>query len=564
MGKIQYTVTNFVSMILAVQVFAQHEPISDPGYVEPPLPSYEASLVAETDRGGTIFIVFNQFGDGSGSDLDGWATPSQDFESAWDTYDTAAVDDFTVTTPLQVFELIAAFRHIGGDPTLIAGFRVNIHSTLESAQTSLTGNYASLFVDIANSYVFQLGNGDYGVSMSSEMYGGGLSNLPILMTGEYWLSVVPVNSFSDNGQTYICHSTLGDPDGFAVNPGEGFGLGPIWYPDAPMAYGMSARSATNISVPEDYATIQEAINAADDGMIIEVGPGTYNESLILYYPDLTIISSDGPLATTIQGSGTSPVVQIWGGSGLFSGFTIRGGGGTLAGGVFGYGTSMDFENSIITDNHVTDKGGGVAIGGCQMEFRNVVFSSNSALSGAGIYAYSDAVDSSLLFQGCEFVENVAVEDGGGAYLRGEDTTGNYLVPIFVSCTFTGNEAGNNGGAIAAPGWYEEMVGWHDSNVAIMIGTSNVQPNATEGCLFENNVALGNVGNGKGGAVFLSRTNQWSIHYNNTYEGNTSEFGGGIYLDDSPSYISHSRFFGNTAIYSGGAIELENSTYLINQ
>ena len=38
----------------------------------------------------------------------------------------------------------------------------------------------------------------------------------------------------------------------------------------------------------------------------------------------------------------------------------------------------------------------------------------------------------------------------------------------------------------------------------------------------------------------------------------------MYLDDAFSWVSHSRFFGNRAIYSGGAIELENSTYSIKE
>jgi len=516
------------------------------------------------DRGTVIFDLIAQFGDQSGSDMSGGSSACQDFEDANDIYDVATIDNFTVTTSCEVFDIMVGLSTFNNcDVNAITGFHINIHSTLDSAETSMIGNYGSIYVAAGDHWTNLLSNGDYFLYFH-DAYGSELSLLPILIPGEYWFSVVPENSFSSNGQTGITYSTIGDADAFSTNPNEGFNNGPSWDLPAPLSYTIGAIEADVFRVPEDYATIQEAINAANDGMIIEVGPGTYTESLILYTQDLTIISSEGPLVTTIQGSGQVPVVQIWGGNGLLSGFTIRGGGGAIAGGIFGYGTSMDIENSIITDNHVTDKGGGVGLNGCQMAFNDVVFSSNSASNGGGLYAYSDVIDSQLFFQGCEFIGNVAVEDGGGVILRGEDTTGNYLIPIFVSCTFTGNEAGNNGGAIAAPSWYEEGVGYHDSNVAVMIGTSNIQPNATEGCLFENNVALGNVGNGKGGAVFLSRTNYISVLYNNTFEGNTSEFGGGLYLEYAFSWVSHSRFFGNRAIYSGGAIELENSTYSIKE
>ncbi|HIA72063.1 MAG TPA: hypothetical protein EYO01_05125, partial [Phycisphaerales bacterium] len=368
----------------------------------------------ESDRASGIFDLIAQFGDQSGSDMNGNATISQDFEESNDAFDVAAVDNFTVTTSCYIFDIFVGLRTFNGcDVNSIIGYHINIHSTLDSAQTSMTGNFASVYVDAAGAYHQLLSNGDYFLYFH-ESLGAPLDSIPILIPGEYWLSVVPVNNFSLNGQTAITNSTIGEADAFAINPEEGFGVGPIWNLSSALSYTIGATVAAVIRVPEDYATIQEAINAANDGMIIEVGPGTYTESLILNSQDLTIISSDGPLATTIRGSGQVPVVQILGGSGLLSGFTIRGGGGAIAGGIFGYGTSMDIENSIITDNHVTDKGGGVLLNGCQMEFRDVVFSLNSAMAGAGIYAYSNVLDSFLLFQGCEFTGNVAVEDGGGA------------------------------------------------------------------------------------------------------------------------------------------------------
>jgi len=49
-----------------------------------------------------------------------------------------------------------------------------------------------------------------------------------------------------------------------------------------------------------YTSIQDAIDAAADGDTIEVGPGTYNEKLVIDVPNLTIKSTDGAAATIIN------------------------------------------------------------------------------------------------------------------------------------------------------------------------------------------------------------------------------------------------------------------------
>ncbi len=64
---------------------------------------------------------------------------------------------------------------------------------------------------------------------------------------------------------------------------------------AGLGVGIAVANAETINVPEDYSTIQEAIDAADDGDIIDVAAGTYTAT------SLASIVIDKPL--TLQGAG---------------------------------------------------------------------------------------------------------------------------------------------------------------------------------------------------------------------------------------------------------------------
>jgi nitrous oxidase accessory protein len=93
---------------------------------------------------------------------------------------------------------------------------------------------------------------------------------------------------------------------------------------APHGYSNSvtANSGT-ILVPDNYTTIQEAINAAEEGDTIFVRAGTYYEHLVVDKP-LSLVGEDRH-NTTIDGNGTRIIIHLKANNINLSGFTIENG-----------------------------------------------------------------------------------------------------------------------------------------------------------------------------------------------------------------------------------------------
>jgi len=107
-----------------------------------------------------------------------------------------------------------------------------------------------------------------------------------------------------------------------------------------------------IIVPDDYPTIQAAIDHAKDGDTIKVMPGTYYENIVVNKM-LEIIGESGAYVTIIDGGGSGNVVHLACDGVKINGFTIRNSGSTYNG------IYTDLHYNIIQDNIIENNGEGI-------------------------------------------------------------------------------------------------------------------------------------------------------------------------------------------------------------
>ena len=206
-------------------------------------------------------------------------------------------------------------------------------------------------------------------------------------------------------------------------------------------------NAEQLRVPQQYPSINKAIDAASDGDSIVVGPGIWNEAINFSGKTLILRSAQGPASTILDGTGlNTSIVQIASGEELgtqIRGFTFINGTGRyflgerVAGAIFTLQTSPRIENCVFKDNDVTGSGGAIASYGGAPEIRNCDFTDNIAGTGEGGGAIATNSGCEARIQNCYFTRNKATFAGGAI---------NNLIssPTIVNCVFIGNEAALGG------------------------------------------------------------------------------------------------------------------------
>jgi hypothetical protein len=227
----------------------------------------------------------------------------------------------------------------------------------------------------------------------------------------------------------------------------------------------SQGSARTIVVPQEYASVQAAIDAGQDGDTIIVQPGTYEESIVFGGKNLVVRSQDPNdpqiVAATIlqapaprRGSAAVTVVNFLNGesrAAVLSGFTITGGTGSIfpetPGASFGGGILCILSSPTITLNVITgnlvsmvggtngagDYGGGVACFSSNALITRNVLRGNTAYAGGAVFVQGGAplIANNIIY------DNKAVAGGGACLVYGG---------VLANNTLTGNQ-GDAGGNV---------------------------------------------------------------------------------------------------------------------
>ena len=339
----------------------------------------------------------------------------------------------------------------------------------------------------------------------------------------------------------ITGASLSDP---RVPAGEGIGRSPL------EALPGIEQDFTYISVPDDFATIQAAINAAHDGDTVLVAPGTYYENLELQGKNITLASyflTTQDFAyiekTVIDGGGKDFVLSVAedvGPETTITGFTFR----NADDGIVVHG-EMTF-----TVNHVNQVRDGIDFEGGGGIVQNSRFDFNE----------DDGID--LDDDTAVIIENNWIADNrdDGIEIRFHPYTGPKLVISILSNWIAGN--GEDGIQLID---YEGLSSRH-----LLIQDNLIVNNAMAG-----------IGSTSGGNTVENYEGSSSVEptfvFNNTFVGNNHALTGGdnlvvlnnLFVEssaiavknvDSQSILSHNLFWGNVVDSVNSNVDLNTTLW----
>jgi parallel beta-helix repeat protein len=203
-----------------------------------------------------------------------------------------------------------------------------------------------------------------------------------------------------------------------------------------------------ILVPDEYATIQEAINAASLGDTVYVKAGTYYESVVV---NTTVsLIGESKEATIIEAGWRNNAIHIVADNVCVRGFTIRGSGGILVDASFNSSISgNNIEGKVeVVDFHVFFSGDGIHLQYCS----NCSVSENN-ISYTKIAIYLDHSAN------CLISENNVISSQYGIVLEGSS-----------NCLLLSNTACNNDYGIVLGGILSNIRPWPSTNCVLRNNT----------------------------------------------------------------------------------------------
>lgn len=266
-----------------------------------------------------------------------------------------------------------------------------------------------------------------------------------------------------------------------------------------------------LRVPDEYVSIQAAIDAAEEGETILVAPGIYKENLDLKGKRNITLSSTFGIgtsdinATVIDGSNSGPCIIANQAEENIKiiGFTLTNGSGFVVDGI--------------------TKGGAIYADDSNLELISNQFKQNNAVS-AGNYAYGGAIyalSSSITLSSNSFIDNQATSSSYNAFggaIAAEGTTLNLIDKNYFQQNIVKGKASSFGGAIYA---------------------------------FASNVSINN-------DEFISNAASWIYPY-----APSQTFGGALFIDGSSTLSLTGTIIEKNEAAKGGGLSIKNSVATIN-
>jgi predicted outer membrane repeat protein len=401
------------------------------------------------------------------------------------------------------------FAEVSFRQSILAGNQATAPSGCEPGTGTIASN-GDNFLDAEDACTFETVDGVDLVDTNGPNLG------PLQFNGGDTITRLP-NSASPVIDAYVgCGETF-DQRGVERPQGEGCDIGSV---------------ELEVVTPQ---TLQDLIDEASAGAVVDVPPGTYFETITI--GDGKTLRGDGSEAgnTVINGSGFEDAVA-----------TVEEGG-------------ASFENLTLADGV-----GGILIDGTDLDvsIANVEITGNSGLFAHGIRVVGDnsvsVVDSLIFGNDVTSVGGGIYNNGGQIMLTNTSVTGN---------SATGGDGGGAGGGIFTQGGEITITGSsisaNTSNGSDGGGIANIGGTVT----VNESVIASNVAEFGGGALFATSTAQTEI-VDTTISQNTAFDGGGIYSTGT-LVIDGSTIESNTAtsndpgfgggIYADGTVSIVNST-----
>jgi hypothetical protein len=295
-----------------------------------------------------------------------------------------------------------------------------------------------------------------------------------------------------------------------------------------------SKAQTVINVPVNQATIQAAIDGANNGDTVLVAPGTYTENINFHGKAIVVTSSGGSAVTIIDGGANGAVVTFNTGetaASQLTGFTIRNGfqNGAAGGGILISGASPTIIGNLITGNHAA-LGIGISVSDGSPVIKNNTITGNdqtgagsSGQGGGGILVsgFNSISPGAPQILGNTITNNSVANGGSG---------GGVSVTFFASPTIQGNLIQGNTSFNSGGGMNLQSF----SSLAVLQN------------IIVNNSSLGG---GSGAGVRFSPASVAQTFFSNTVAGNTASDGtSGVFVTGQGQNVT----FTNNIISAVGA------------